>query len=131
MRFILMWFDELFKCYFSYNRSYNLRRAGYFSGSSAPNMYICMFGIQNYWVFGLFPSSGILGTRKHNVSKTGSVSVLRCGWGEHTYSVVSLRQTNGPVMEVIIIIILILFFFSVLNVCVFKHFGSFDISFVT
>jgi hypothetical protein len=33
---------------------------------------------QNYWVFGLFPSSGILGTRKHDVSETGSVPVLRC-----------------------------------------------------
>jgi hypothetical protein len=28
---------------------------------------------QNYWVFGLCPSSGILGTRKHNISETGSV----------------------------------------------------------
>jgi hypothetical protein len=33
---------------------------------------------QNYWGFGLCPSSGILETRKHNVSETGSVSVLRC-----------------------------------------------------
>jgi hypothetical protein len=33
--------------------------------------------IQNYWVFGLYPSSGILETRKHDVSETGSVSVLR------------------------------------------------------
>jgi hypothetical protein len=32
---------------------------------------------QNYMGFGLFPSSGILETRKHNVSETGSVSVLR------------------------------------------------------
>jgi hypothetical protein len=32
---------------------------------------------QKYWVFGLFPLSGILGNRKHNVSKTGSVSVFR------------------------------------------------------
>jgi hypothetical protein len=31
---------------------------------------------QNYWVYGLFPLSGILGTRKHDVSETGSVSVL-------------------------------------------------------
>jgi hypothetical protein len=29
------------------------------------------------WVFGLCPSSGILETRKHNVSETGTVSVLR------------------------------------------------------
>jgi hypothetical protein len=36
----------------------------------------------NYWGIGLFPSSGILGNRKHDVSETGSVSVLRCGGGE-------------------------------------------------
>jgi hypothetical protein len=38
--------------------------------------------IQNYWVFGLCPSSGILETRKHNVLETGFVSVLR--WGGNT-----------------------------------------------
>jgi hypothetical protein len=32
---------------------------------------------QNYWVFGLFPSSCILENRKHDVSETGSVSVVR------------------------------------------------------
>jgi hypothetical protein len=32
---------------------------------------------QNYWVFGLHPSAGILEARKHNVLETGSVSVLR------------------------------------------------------
>jgi hypothetical protein len=32
---------------------------------------------QNYWVFGLFPSSGILETRKHDVSETGSDSKRR------------------------------------------------------
>jgi hypothetical protein len=32
---------------------------------------------QNYWCFGLCPSFGILDSRKHNVSETGSVSVLR------------------------------------------------------
>jgi hypothetical protein len=37
-----------------------------------------VFLTQNYWVFGLFTSSGILGTRKHDVSETGSVSVLWC-----------------------------------------------------
>jgi hypothetical protein len=47
---------------------------------------------QNYWVFGLFPSSGILDTRKHDVLETGCVSVLR--WrGEDTYSVGSLRKS--------------------------------------
>jgi hypothetical protein len=37
---------------------------------------------QNYWVFGLSPSSGIIETRKHDVSETGSVSVFR--WGGKT-----------------------------------------------
>jgi hypothetical protein len=38
--------------------------------------------------FGLFPSSGIVGTRKHDVSETVSDSVLRCGRrGGNTYSV--------------------------------------------
>jgi hypothetical protein len=32
--------------------------------------------IQNYWVFGLFSSSGILENRKHDVSETESVSAL-------------------------------------------------------
>jgi hypothetical protein len=42
-----------------------------------------VYNTQNYWVFGLFPSSGILENRKHDVSETGSVSVLR--WrGEKT-----------------------------------------------
>jgi hypothetical protein len=32
--------------------------------------------IQNQWDFGLCPSSGILETKKHNISETGSVSFL-------------------------------------------------------
>jgi hypothetical protein len=36
-----------------------------------------VYNIQNYWVFGLSPSSSILENRKHDVSETGSVSVLR------------------------------------------------------
>jgi hypothetical protein len=32
---------------------------------------------QNYWVWGLCPSSCILKTRERNVSETGSVSILR------------------------------------------------------
>jgi hypothetical protein len=47
---------------------------------------------KNYWAFGLSPSFDVLGNRKHDVSETGSVSVLRCG-GEDTYSVGSLRQS--------------------------------------
>jgi hypothetical protein len=52
---------------------------------------------QNYWGFGLFPSSGILGNRGHDVSETGSVSVF--GW-EDTYSVGPLRKTTGPVIDI-------------------------------
>jgi hypothetical protein len=39
---------------------------------------------ENYWAFGLSPSSGTLGNRKHDVSETGSVSVLRCGGKNRT-----------------------------------------------
>jgi hypothetical protein len=43
--------------------------------------------LQKYWkwitgFFGLFPSSGILENRKHDVSETGSLSVVR--WGGKT-----------------------------------------------
>jgi hypothetical protein len=41
------------------------------------NLVNFMLQIQNYLVFGLFPLSGILQNRKHDVSETGSVSVLR------------------------------------------------------
>jgi hypothetical protein len=33
--------------------------------------------VQSYWVSGLCPSSGILNNREHNISETGSLSVLR------------------------------------------------------
>jgi hypothetical protein len=36
-----------------------------------------VYNIQNYWGFGLYRSSRILETKKHNVSETGSVSVTR------------------------------------------------------
>jgi hypothetical protein len=45
-----------------------------------------VYHIQSYWDFGLFPSSGLLGTRKHEVSETGSVSFLRCGGETPTQS---------------------------------------------
>jgi hypothetical protein len=32
---------------------------------------------KNYWGFGIFPSSGILGNREYDVSETGSLSVFR------------------------------------------------------
>jgi hypothetical protein len=44
-----------------------------------------VYNTQNYWVFLTFLSSGILETRKRDVSETGSVSVLkRKGVGEKT-----------------------------------------------
>jgi hypothetical protein len=49
---------------------------------------------QNYWFFGLFPSSDILETSKLDISETGSVSVL--GWrGEKTPTQLgSLERAN-------------------------------------
>jgi hypothetical protein len=36
-----------------------------------------VYNTENRWVSGLYPLSIILNTKKHNVSETGSVSVLR------------------------------------------------------
>jgi hypothetical protein len=36
------------------------------------------YNTQNYWVFGLFPSSGILETRKHDISATDPVCETLC-----------------------------------------------------
>jgi hypothetical protein len=36
----------------------------------------CQFLKKVYWVFGLGPSSGILGTRKHNISETDAISKI-------------------------------------------------------
>jgi hypothetical protein len=46
---------------------------------------------QNYWVFGLCLSHGILETREQNVSETGPISVLR--WGV-ILSIVHHRQNH-------------------------------------
>jgi hypothetical protein len=53
-----------------------------------------VYNIKNFWVSGLCISSGILNIRKHNVSETGSVSVLRRREGD-TYYVVFLRTLAG------------------------------------
>jgi hypothetical protein len=37
-----------------------------------------VYHTQNYWVFGHFPSSGIVGTRKHDVSERDLVSETSC-----------------------------------------------------
>jgi hypothetical protein len=47
---------------------------------------------QNYWVFGLFPSSGILKTRKLDVSETGLFS--SSGEGETPTLLGSLERAN-------------------------------------
>jgi hypothetical protein len=52
-----------------------------------------VYHTQNYWVFGLLPSSDILGTSKHDVSENGSVSVLRCG-GEIPIQLGPLDRAN-------------------------------------
>jgi hypothetical protein len=41
-----------------------------------------VYNTQNYWVFGLCPSSGILEIRKRNITETGAVSNLM--WGGKT-----------------------------------------------
>jgi hypothetical protein len=48
---------------------------------------------QNHWVSGLCPSSGILNSREHNVSETGSVSVLR--WERGVIEVQRLRLAHS------------------------------------
>jgi hypothetical protein len=54
-----------------------------------------VYNTQDYWVFGLCPSSGILkNTEECNVSETGSVSILWWGVGVgNTYSVGSVRKS--------------------------------------
>jgi hypothetical protein len=53
------------------------------------------YNTQNYWVFGLFPSSGILETRKHDVSETGHCfrPQVRCLLPTH------LRTETDPVSK--------------------------------
>jgi hypothetical protein len=49
-----------------------------------------VYNTQSYWVSGLCPSSGILNTRKLNVSKAGCLSILRLG-ERHNYFVSSVE----------------------------------------
>jgi hypothetical protein len=53
-----------------------------------------VYNTQNYWVFGLFPSSSILENRKHDVSETGSVSVLWCCGEEKTSQLGPLERAD-------------------------------------
>jgi hypothetical protein len=54
-----------------------------------------VYNTQDYWVFWTFPSSGILQTRKQDVSETGSVSLLRWTGGSDTDSVGPLRKSSA------------------------------------
>jgi hypothetical protein len=56
------------------------------SGSTLKNHH------QNHWLCGLWPSSGIINTRKNNVSGAGSVIASRRGKGD-IYLVGSLRKS--------------------------------------
>jgi hypothetical protein len=53
-----------------------------------------VYNTQRYWVFGLCPSSGYFlnNNEKHNVSETGSVSVLR--WGKTPTQLGPLERPN-------------------------------------
>jgi hypothetical protein len=54
-----------------------------------------VYNTQNYWVFGLCPSCGVLETRKHNVSDIAMFpSSGERGEGGDTYSVGSLRLSD-------------------------------------
>jgi hypothetical protein len=52
-----------------------------------------VYNTQNYWVFGVCPSPGILKTRKRNVSETGSISMLRRG-GKTPTQLAPLERAN-------------------------------------
>jgi hypothetical protein len=51
-----------------------------------------VYNTHNYWVFGLFPSSGILENRKHDVSETACFRPQVKG-AEDTYSVGPLGKS--------------------------------------
>jgi hypothetical protein len=53
-----------------------------------------VYNIQNHWVSGLCPLSGILKARQHNVLETRSVSFLKLGEGD-IYSVGTLRKRSS------------------------------------
>jgi hypothetical protein len=52
-----------------------------------------VYNAQNYWAFGLFPSSSILETGKHNVFGNEICFRPQVGGGEDTDSVGSLRKS--------------------------------------
>jgi hypothetical protein len=53
-----------------------------------------VYVVQSYWAyFGLYPSSCVWKTKNHNVSETGSVSVLRWMGAGQTYSAGPVRKS--------------------------------------
>jgi hypothetical protein len=54
------------------------------------------YNIQNYWISGLCPSSGILNANKDNVSETGSVSVHTTPGDEQGAKTQEFTVINGP-----------------------------------
>jgi hypothetical protein len=58
-----------------------------------------MYNTEDYWLFGLFPSSGILENREHDVSETGSVSVLKGAQLSRCLLPHHLRTETDPVSE--------------------------------
>jgi hypothetical protein len=53
-----------------------------------------VYNTQNYWVFGLFPSSGILENRKHGRFGNWICFRPQVKGGEDTYSVGPLRMSQ-------------------------------------
>jgi hypothetical protein len=77
-----------------------------------------VYNIQNYWVIGLFPSPGILKTRRNNVYETRSVSVLRWWRGRHLLSWVpkkELTSITGEIMSGLNSVQNLLFYISYLE----------------
>jgi hypothetical protein len=62
-----------------------------------------VYNTQNYWVFGLFPSSDILKTRK-NDDRTLNL-FPSSGEGEDTYSVGSLRTETSQMSKTLCFIV--------------------------
>jgi hypothetical protein len=58
-----------------------------------------VYNTQNYWVFGLCPSSGILEARKHKVSETGSVFILKWGGGGDIRAIFKTKHTLSSLMK--------------------------------
>jgi hypothetical protein len=73
-----------------HNILYNSRASVCPSPAESGQVLIKIKNKQNFWVFGLFSSSGILENRKHDVSETGSVSVPR--WSGKTPTQLGLLE---------------------------------------